>query len=240
MSPRMVKKILVILIVVFFIIFIISVTKYFQNDYFSKPYSKEVFIVKARKRKVKLRENDIRKWHGRSENGASKQDEPLLENASKCSFSEGCPLKYRIDKNNSEIQWYKKHFKSISPLSEWRKTQKYISEKNQLNKTQQLNHELKTNSGEAVITLEEHQLPFNYGDKIVIITPISNAKEKIENYFRLLCSFTYPHYLISVLLGEDSSHDGTFEEAKAYVEVLKNCFKQVEVIRLLGMSLQIF
>ena len=48
-----------------------------------------------------------------------------------------------------------------------------------------------------------------FTDEILIVTPICNSEKHIRRYFENLCSLTYPHRLITVVLGEDSSDDDT-------------------------------
>jgi len=48
-----------------------------------------------------------------------------------------------------------------------------------------------------------------FTDEILILTPICNSQQHLRRYFENLCSLAYPHRLISVVLGEDSSDDDT-------------------------------
>ena len=50
-----------------------------------------------------------------------------------------------------------------------------------------------------------------FTDEILILTPICNSVQYLQRYFENLCSLAYPHRLISVVLGEDSSDDDTVE-----------------------------
>ena len=52
-----------------------------------------------------------------------------------------------------------------------------------------------------------------FTDEILILTPICNAERNLRRYFENLCSLAYPHRLISVVLGEDSSSDHTVQVA---------------------------
>ena len=60
----------------------------------------------------------------------------------------------------------------------------------------------------------------NYTERVVVLTPVSNSANRLQPYFNLLCSLTYPHHLISVALGEDSSTDMTFQLAQRFVRKL--------------------
>jgi len=51
----------------------------------------------------------------------------------------------------------------------------------------------------------------SFTDEILIVTPICNSERHLRRYFENLCSLTYPHRLISVVLGEDSSDDNTVQ-----------------------------
>ena len=71
-------------------------------------------------------------------------------------------------------------------------------------------------------------------DTVLILTPISNTRNRIRRYFQLICSLSYPHRKISVVLGEDSSIDNTFESTKYFVELLQPYFRRLELIKLKG------
>lgn len=73
-----------------------------------------------------------------------------------------------------------------------------------------------------------------FKDEVVIMTPISNVRDKLNHYFKLVCSLTYPHHKISLVLGEDSSHDQTLDEAQRIAGILMPYFKRIEVLHLLG------
>ena len=68
-----------------------------------------------------------------------------------------------------------------------------------------------------------------YSSKVLILTPISNVGKNLADYFRLLCSLSYPHHLISIAVGEDSSKDKSLEVAKIYSQKLKHNFRRLEV-----------
>ena len=73
-----------------------------------------------------------------------------------------------------------------------------------------------------------------FEDEVVIMTPISNVRDKLNHYFKLVCSLTYPHHKISLVLGEDSSHDQTLYEAQRIAGILMPYFKRIEVFHLHG------
>ena len=68
--------------------------------------------------------------------------------------------------------------------------------------------------------------------KVLILTPIKNAESTLKGYFRLLCSLDYPHHLISVAIGEDSSTDNTQQMAEALVKQIQGYFNRVEFYKL--------
>ena len=68
-----------------------------------------------------------------------------------------------------------------------------------------------------------------YNEKIVILTPVSNAGKMLGHYFNLLCSLNYPHELISIGLGEDTSKDETLELAVYYQRKLRRHFRRIDV-----------
>ncbi len=78
-----------------------------------------------------------------------------------------------------------------------------------------------------------HNRPGEIQDTVVILTPISNSVEDLPRYFRNLCSLDYPHDKISVVLGEDSSRDGsTFKIAQDAVKLVEPYFHRVEAVQL--------
>jgi len=50
-----------------------------------------------------------------------------------------------------------------------------------------------------------------FSEEILILTPICNSVERLRRYFENLCSLAYPHRLMTVVLGEDSSSDNTVQ-----------------------------
>ncbi|KAK7488209.1 hypothetical protein BaRGS_00020516 [Batillaria attramentaria] len=66
-------------------------------------------------------------------------------------------------------------------------------------------------------------------ETVLILTPIHNVAGQLKKYLQLLQSITYPHLLISVALGEDSSHDNTLHAAEEIAKELKKSFRRVNV-----------
>ena len=73
-------------------------------------------------------------------------------------------------------------------------------------------------------------------DDVIILTPISNVRRHLWKYFQNVCSLTYPHRHISIVLGEDSSSDYTLETAERMAAEMRPYFKRVDVLRLKGSS----
>jgi len=71
-----------------------------------------------------------------------------------------------------------------------------------------------------------------FNQEVLILTPISNAQKHLHMYFKNLCSLDYPHHLISVVLGEDSSLDETYKEATKHAQKLRQNFKSIDIVRL--------
>jgi mannan polymerase complexes MNN9 subunit len=71
-----------------------------------------------------------------------------------------------------------------------------------------------------------------FSDEILILTPISNSAKHLQRYFENICSLVYPHRLVSIVLGEDSSTDKTVEVAQQMVDELGSFFRRVELVRL--------
>ena len=67
---------------------------------------------------------------------------------------------------------------------------------------------------------------------IVILTPISNVARQLPQYIANLCSLTYPHSQISIVLGEDSSSDSTYDDALVALKLIKTYFRSVKLFRL--------
>lgn len=68
-----------------------------------------------------------------------------------------------------------------------------------------------------------------YKDRILILTPVSNSAKRLAHYFGMLCTLSYPHQLISVALGEDSSTDKTFEIAQTMAQRFQPYFDSIKV-----------
>jgi len=67
---------------------------------------------------------------------------------------------------------------------------------------------------------------------IVILTPVSNTERHLKMYFKNICSLDYPHQRISIVLGEDSSIDGTLDAARMHADAVRKYFERVEVLQL--------
>ncbi|ESO12890.1 hypothetical protein HELRODRAFT_153976 [Helobdella robusta] len=109
--------------------------------------------------------------------------------------------------NDSQYQWYLQSFKQLSPLTD-----------KKLNK--------------QVLHLNNNPTTTSFLDDILILTPISNVKDKLRHYFSNLCSLTYPHEKLSIVLAEDSSVDHTLIEATALRDYLQPYFKSIRIIPL--------
>ena len=68
-----------------------------------------------------------------------------------------------------------------------------------------------------------------YRDKILILTPLKNAKLFLSEYCGNLLKLTYPHKLISVAFLVSDSWDNTFREIKNRLPVLKKKFRRVRL-----------
>ena len=62
-----------------------------------------------------------------------------------------------------------------------------------------------------------------FTDEILIVTPICNAEMHIRRFFENVCSLAYPHRLMSVVLGEDSSNDNTVQVCRLYRTTVVIC-----------------
>lgn len=61
-----------------------------------------------------------------------------------------------------------------------------------------------------------------YNESVLILTPIHNSEYDLDQYFDMIKSLSYPHHLISVALGEDSSTDNTVEAALKSLKLLSD------------------
>ena len=59
-----------------------------------------------------------------------------------------------------------------------------------------------------------------YKENIVILTPICDVASHLERFSKLLANLSYPHRLISMFLGEDSSSDMTLDMATLIADEL--------------------
>ena len=66
-------------------------------------------------------------------------------------------------------------------------------------------------------------------ESILILTPIHNVAGPLKRFLRLLQSINYPHLLISVAFGEDSSSDDTLHVADDIAAELRKSFARVDV-----------
>ena len=66
-------------------------------------------------------------------------------------------------------------------------------------------------------------------DSIIILTPIHNVAGRLKTFLHLLQSINYPHSLISIAFGEDSSHDNTLHIADDIAVELRKSFARVDV-----------
>ncbi|XP_076453070.1 uncharacterized protein LOC143288454 [Babylonia areolata] len=66
-------------------------------------------------------------------------------------------------------------------------------------------------------------------DSILILTPIHDVAGKLKTFLHLLQSITYPHHLISIAFGEDSSHDNTLHIADDIAVELRKSFVRVDI-----------
>ncbi len=76
----------------------------------------------------------------------------------------------------------------------------------------------------------KHKTDGEIQDTVVILTPISSSSQHLTRYFKNLCSLTYPHDKISVVLGEDSSTDDTFTAAKDGAKLIRPFFRKVTIV----------
>ena len=66
-------------------------------------------------------------------------------------------------------------------------------------------------------------------ESVLILTPIHDVEKHLKTFQNLLQSLTYPHRLITVAFGEDSSHDHTLSRAHDVAAELKKSFAGVNV-----------
>lgn len=259
MHSRLIIKICLLLLIILILILIghIKNNQHVKYTSVNQRFTIKQNFQKRRKNQNEQTFNDINK--SLKYEGKGRDEDSLL----------GCPFAFN-NKNITNVEWYEKSFKQLSPYTEWKRINKYISDSNHKN-NQSTNHgnyktqddinntnnymtninkitekSIKPNSfTNPTKTTPYNQAynqaykqaynpPYNQQDRVVIVTPISDAKDKLENYFKIICFFTYPHHLISIILGEDSSGDGTWYEAQAYENKLRGCFNKIEVVQLLG------
>lgn len=69
------------------------------------------------------------------------------------------------------------------------------------------------------------------GAKILILTPVKDAKGLIEGYCERVRSLEHPHSLISVGWLESDSSDGTYDELTGQVARMRKEFRRVTIIK---------
>lgn len=73
--------------------------------------------------------------------------------------------------------------------------------------------------------------PREYTETVVILTPIHDSEKSLMNFVREINSLNYPRHLISVVFGEDGSHDETLNVAHELAKDLKDFgFARTEVL----------
>ena len=76
---------------------------------------------------------------------------------------------------------------------------------------------------------ERNELDFEPPPTILILTPLKNAVEDIDDYVRRVQSLTYPHKLISLGFLESDSKDGTFDRITSHQKPLRGEFQSVDI-----------
>lgn len=70
----------------------------------------------------------------------------------------------------------------------------------------------------------------SYTEQILILTPVHDVTKEIPHFIELLKALTYPHHLITIVFGEDSSEDNTFNVTKKIVNKYQSEFKGMRVV----------
>jgi Anp1 protein len=65
------------------------------------------------------------------------------------------------------------------------------------------------------------------GPRVLVLTPVKDARANLEGYFRLLVALTYPHRLLSLGLLESDSSDDTFAALTRALPILRKEFRRV-------------
>lgn len=65
------------------------------------------------------------------------------------------------------------------------------------------------------------------GQRVLILTPVKDARDLIEGYCDRLRALEHPHDLISIGFLEGDSSDGTYEELQSYLPRLRRKFRRV-------------
>ncbi|HEX7775978.1 MAG TPA: hypothetical protein VF449_05570 [Parvibaculum sp.] len=63
--------------------------------------------------------------------------------------------------------------------------------------------------------------------RILVLTPVKDAKEHLDRYFAVLSRLTYPAELISIGLLEGDSRDGTFEAIEERLPALREKYARI-------------
>lgn len=66
-------------------------------------------------------------------------------------------------------------------------------------------------------------------NSVLILTPIHNVAGPLKRFLHLLQSLNYPHSLVSIAFGEDSSHDNTLHVAEDIAVELRKSFARVDL-----------
>lgn len=64
---------------------------------------------------------------------------------------------------------------------------------------------------------------------VLILTPVKDASDCLNSYFRRLRQLTYPHELISLGMLESDSSDSTFRDLERHTRAIRREFRRVEV-----------
>jgi GT2 family glycosyltransferase len=94
-----------------------------------------------------------------------------------------------------------------------------------------------TEEAEARLEAIEQQLagaaePAAVPPKILILTPVKNARAHLPRYFENLRRLDYPHDRVAISLLESDSDDGTFEQLEASIGSLRGDFARAEIHKL--------
>jgi hypothetical protein len=65
--------------------------------------------------------------------------------------------------------------------------------------------------------------------RVVVMTPVKDARPHLDRYFELLSALTYPAPLLSLALLESDSSDGTFDDLQRRLVALRARYRRVDV-----------